>query len=311
MKVLVTGANGMFGNGTVRALLNRDVEVVSFDIAPRPWYMDDLADKVTFVQGDLLSPTDLVRVCKEEKVDRLVHMAGWATAFCQNNPWAGCSLNIMGTIMALDAARILGLERVVCAGSTAAAGNVSGAFTEDVPRDPISIYGMSKLAVEHLVENYARAHDVDGIVLRPVLGYGPGRWRWSPFIMILPALQGEPLKLEDTGWTFDLLYYKDCGDAFATATLADTPEHRIFNLGNGIGRRLKMPELAQLVQDAIPGSNIEIEFTGQQSDISTTQPATDVTRIGKELGWKPQYPPEKGIPDFVAWLKEHYLPRIS
>ncbi len=190
MKVLVDGGNGLYGNGTVRALLERGVEVVSFDLAPRPWYMDDLADKVKFIRGDLMNPTDLLRVCRKEKVDRIVHLAGFMTAACQGNPWAGCYLNIMGTVMALDAARILGLERVVCAGSTAAVGNVSGVFTEDVPREPLSIYGLTKLAVEHLVENYARSHGVDGLVLRPTLGYGPGRWISPPFTLVVPALRG-------------------------------------------------------------------------------------------------------------------------
>jgi nucleoside-diphosphate-sugar epimerase len=311
MKALVTGGNGLYGNGTARALLERGVEVVSFDLVARPWYMDDLADKVTFVRGDLMSPTDLVRVCKEEEVDRIVHLAGFMTAACQNNPWAGCNLNIMGTIMALDAARIFGLERVVCAGSTAAAGNVDGAFTEEVPRDPIGIYGLTKLAVEHLVENYARSHGVDGLVLRPTLGYGPGRWISPPFTMVLPALQGKVLEMKDDGWTMDLLYYKDAGAAFATAALADTPPHRVFNLGNGQGKRLKLPELAALLEDIIPGSRFEIEFTGGQSSTSTTQPATDVTRIGEEIGWIPEYPPEKGLPDYVAWMKENYLPRLD
>lgn len=311
MKTIVVGGNGMFGNGTIRALLERDVQVVSFDLAPRPWYMDDLADRVKFIRGDLLSPTDLLRVCKSENVDRIIHLAGYMTAACQDNPWAGCNLNIMGTVMVLDVARILGLKRVVCAGSTAAAGNVSGVFTEDLPREPISIYGLTKLAVEHLVENYARSHGVDGLVLRPTLGYGPGRWHWPPFDLVVPALRGEVVKIKDTGWTLDLLYYKDCGRAFATAALAESPPHRVFNLGNGIGRRLPLPEVVELVKAAIPGSRFEVEFTGQMGDTSTSQPATDVTRIGQELGWIPQYPPDKGIPDYVAWMKEHYLPRAK
>jgi nucleoside-diphosphate-sugar epimerase len=311
MKVLVDGGNGLYGNGTLRALLARGAEVVSFDLASRPWYMDDLMDKVKFVRGDLLSPTDLLRVCKEEKVDRIVHLAGFMTSACQENPWAGCQLNIIGTVMALDVARILGLDRVVCAGSTAAAGNVSDSFDEEVPRDPISIYGMTKLAVEHLVENYARTHGVDGLVLRPTLGYGPGRWISPPFTLVVPALQGRTLEVKDDGWTMDLLYYKDAGAAFATAVLADTPSHRVFNLGNGTGKRLTMGELASLLQEIIPGSQFEIETVGGMGSTSTSQPATDVTRIGQELGWQPEYPPEKGLPDYVAWMKEHYLPRLG
>jgi UDP-glucose 4-epimerase len=202
------------------------------------------------------------------------------------------------------------LKRVVCAGSTAAAGNVTGSFTEEVPRDPISIYGMTKLAVEHLVDNYARSHGVDGLVLRPTLGYGPGRWISPPFTLVVPAVQGKPLEVKDDGWTMDLLYYKDAGNAFATAALADTPPHRVFNLGNGTGHRLTMPELVALLGEIIPGSQFEIESTGKMGATSTSQPATDVTRIGMELGWQPEYPPERGLADYVAWMREHYLPRL-
>jgi UDP-glucose 4-epimerase len=311
MKVLISGGNGLYGNGTARALLEMGAEVISFDLMPRPWYMDDLADKIKFVQGDLLSPTQLLGVCTEEGVDTIVHLAGFMTARCQNDPWGGCNLNIMGTVMALEAARILGMKRVVCAGSTAAAGNVTGSFTETVPRDPISIYGLTKLAVEHLVDNYARSHGVDGLVLRPTLGYGPGRWISPPFTLVVPALQGKALQLKDDGWTMDLLYYKDAGSSFATAALADSPPHRVFNLGNGTGHRLTMPELAAMLEEIIPGSRFEVEFTGRKGGTSTTQPATNVTRIGEELGWYPEYPPEKGLPDYVEWVKTAYLPRLG
>ncbi len=313
MKVLVTGSNGLYGNGTVRALLEREVEVISLDTAPRPWYMDDLADKVTFIRGDLMNPTNLLRVCKEEKVDRIVHMPALQSAPCEENPWACCYLNIMGTVMALDVARILGLQRVVCAGSVAAAGNVSGVFTEDVPREPTSIYGMTKLAVEHLVENYARSHGVDGLVLRPTWGYGigPRTAGGLPLLnMIVSALQGEVVKVEDTGRKLELMYYKDGGRAFAMATLADTPPHRVFNLGNG-GHQLPLPEVVDIVKEAIPGSQFEIEFTGPVRPPATVQTATDITRIRQELGWTPEYPPQRGIPKHVAWIREHYLPRLT
>ena len=50
MKVLISGGNGLYGNGTARALLEMGAEVISFDLMPRPWYMDDLVDKIKFVQ---------------------------------------------------------------------------------------------------------------------------------------------------------------------------------------------------------------------------------------------------------------------
>jgi nucleoside-diphosphate-sugar epimerase len=129
--------------------------------------------------------------------------------------------------------------------------------------------------------------------------------------LVVPALQGKALQLKDDGWTMDLLYYKDAGGAFATAALADTPPHRVFNLGNGTGHRLTMPELTSLLEQIIPGSQFEVEFTGKMGGTSTSQPATDVTRIGNELGWHPKYPPEKGLPDYVEWVRENYLPRFG
>jgi UDP-glucose 4-epimerase len=312
MKVLVTGGNGLFGHGVVRSLLDRGVDVVSFDIAPRPWYMDDLAEAMQFVRGDLMHPTDLLRVCKEENVDRIVNMAALQGRPCEENPWACYHLNTMGTVMALEVGRILDLERVVCASSGAAAGHVSGRFDEETEREPISQYGASKLAVEHLVEQYARTHGVNGIALRPARGYGIGpRIGSLPILnLAVPALRGETVKVVDTGRKLELLYYRDCGQAFAMAVLADdTPRHRLFNLGNG-GHALSMPEIVEIIKETIPDGEFEF-VAGEMGPTATRQSVRAITRIAEEIGWVPEHTPYTGIPKQIAWLKEHYLPRGS
>lgn len=312
MKVLVTGGNGLYGHGTVRALLEQGAEVISFDIAPRPWYMNDLASEVQFIRGDVTQPTDLLRACKTERVERLVHLAALQGLRCEENPWACYHLNTMGTVIVLDTARVLGLERVVCASSGAAVGHVSGRFDEKAEREPISQYGASKLAVEHLVEQYARTHGLDVLALRPARGYGIGPRVWSlPVLnLAIPALQGQVVKVTDTGRKLELLYYLDCGRAFALAALADDmPAHQLFNLGNG-GYTLPMPEIVDIVKEAIPGSQFEF-VPGQMWPGATIQTVRDISRIREELGWEPEYSPQTGIPKHVAWLKEHYLPRLS
>jgi nucleoside-diphosphate-sugar epimerase len=310
MVVLVTGGNGLYGHGTIRALLDQGVEVVSFDISPRAWYMDDLEHRVRFVQGDLMAPTELLSVCRQEGVDRIVHFAAFQRAECQENPWVGSYLNIMGTIMVLDVARILGLERVVCASSGSPAGNVSGKFSETVRREPTCVYGMTKLMVEHLVEQYARTHGVDGLTLRPAIGYGIGPRLWAlPFFeMIVSALRGETVTVTDTGQKIEIMYYRDGGRAFAMAALAETPPHRLFNLG--IGRVLSRPEIADILREAIPGSRLEL-VTGSLPPLLDLREPRDITRAREELGWVPEYQPEQGIPEHVAWIREHYLPRFN
>jgi nucleoside-diphosphate-sugar epimerase len=286
------------------------MEVVSFDVTPRPWYMDDLVEKVQFIQGDLMQPTELLRVCKEEKVDRIVHFAALQRAECQEDPWAGCHLNIMGTVMVLDVARILGLQRVVCASSGSPAGNVSGEFTEEVPREPTCVYGLTKLMVEHLVEQYARTHGVDALTLRPAIGYGigPRQWALPLFNMIVSALRGEPVAVVDTGQKIEIMYYRDGGRAFAMAALAETPPHRLFNLG--IGRVLSRPEIVDILREAIPGSQFEV-VSGPLPPLLDLREPRDITRARKELGWVPEYQPERGIPAHVTWIRERYLPRVS
>ena len=102
---------------------------IVYDVVPPPSLMTDLVDKVKFVSGSVMHPTELIRACQEMDIERIVHLPSLKMVDSQRNPLAAYELNVKGTLNVLEAASILNIERVVCASSVAVYGADAPPFT--------------------------------------------------------------------------------------------------------------------------------------------------------------------------------------
>ena len=156
MRVLVTGGVGVIGVRVVRKLLERGIEPLVYDFRPDFSLMPDLVGRFEFVAGDVTDFGSLSRVVREQNIERIVHLAAFIDPDMGTQAFRSFNVNTHGTVNLLEAARLGGITRVVCASSRAVYGEtphgVGGPgykpLDEDHPKHPVSAYDVTKLAAE-------------------------------------------------------------------------------------------------------------------------------------------------------------------
>ena len=158
MRILVTGAQGCIGAWTVKALLDRGLDVVVYDLDPHPRRLELIApaeqvSRVAIRTGNIEDTGAVKALVKDEGITHIVHLAAQLMPFCQANPVAGALVNVIGTLNVFEAARDAGRPvRVVYASSSAVWGPEeaygSGKLTEADPLKPSTHYGVFKQANE-------------------------------------------------------------------------------------------------------------------------------------------------------------------
>ena len=310
MPVMVIGGNGYVGVHVLRELVAMEETPISYDIQPPSGEMHDIMGKIKFVKGDVLNVTDLLRAIKQDEVDRVIHMTSLLTAASQQNPVAAYHLNIGSTLNVLEIARIVNIKRIVYTSSLAVYGRKpeNRPVGEDDPKEPISLYGATKLFCEHLGASYGETFEVDFVAVRWPLVWGPGQGKQigkslvhgtGKFADIIekPA-RGEAAKIPGGSQKYEPLYVKDAARSLVLALFAEGLSHRVFNAG--CERMITLQELADLIKKHIPGASIEIE-EGFDYAIPC-QSYLDISRARTELGYKPQFRPPEAVEDYMVHL---------
>ncbi|MSP66775.1 MAG: SDR family oxidoreductase [Alphaproteobacteria bacterium] len=171
--VLVTGAAGFLGAWTIAHLLRRGAAVTAFDIEPDRRRLTQLvgepsAATVPWITGDITAGTVLHSAMERSGARALLHLAALQIPACRANPVLGAEVNVIGQLRAFEAARALGLEKVVYTSSIAALPR--GALAA-----PGNLYGVFKRAAEDIAKVYCQDHGVPSLGLRPYVVYGVGR----------------------------------------------------------------------------------------------------------------------------------------
>ena len=99
----------------------------------------------------------------------------------------------------------------------------------------------------------------------------------------------------------DLCYVKDCGRAIALLMLADTLDHRTYNVSSG--RPVRYSEVVAAINAAVPGAHISLP-EGRNPDRPPDN-YLDTTRLQADTGFRPEYDVERAVPDYVDWLRGH------
>lgn len=306
MAILVTGGCGHIGSHLIRKLHQEGKEPVSYDILPIPNFLDDLKSKVKFVRGDVLNVTELLRTIKEEIIDRIIHTVSLLTADSQASPVSAYKINIGGTINVLEAARIMNIKRVVYISSIAVYGTTSvEPIPEEHPLNPVTLYGVSKVACEHFGINYAQDYGIDFVALRLAYVWGPGRQRGVGKLATIVENPVHRLAAKVSGGSqkYEPIYIKDVVKALFLACFAPKLEHRIFNIGSG--EMVTLQEVAEMVKRYIPDARIEIE-PGYDLGVPT-QGYLDISRAREELGYEPDFKKELALKDYIEQIRP-YLP---
>lgn len=309
MKALVTGGAGFIGSHLSERLLAQDADVVAIDCFtdyyPRAIKERNLAalrtqPRYRFVEDDL-NRTDLDALL--EGVTHVFHLAAQAGV---RKSWGRdfetyTTLNVDATQRLLEACVGRPLERVVYASSSSVYGDdVALPMREDAAVRPVSPYGVTKLAAEHLCHLYFVNHAVPTVSLRYFTVYGPRQRPDMGFNRFFSAvLDGRPLVQYGDGLqTRDFTFIADIVTATAAAAVQGTPGG-VYNIGGG--SRVTLREVFDLI-GRVAGRAVTIEQQPpQKGDMRDTY--ADTSRARADLGFRPSVDLEAGLRAMFTWME--------
>jgi nucleoside-diphosphate-sugar epimerase len=308
MKAFVTGAAGFIGSHLTTALLDRGAEVTGLDCFtdyyPRVVKEANLAVNAGrpgfhFVDGSL-QHTDLAALLAGKT--HVFHLAAQAGV---RKSWGAdfrvyTEQNVDSTQRLLEACVGRGLHRFVYASSSSVYGdNVSIPMREDALPQPVSPYGVTKLAAEHLCHLYFVNHQVPTTSVRYFTVYGPRQRPDMAFHrFIKAAIKGRPVTLYGDGeQTRDFTYVTDAVAATVAAGDKGVPG-RAYNVGGG--SRVSVNRLFEII-GRIHGSPLAIRREpSQKGDMRDTFADSSLAR--QDLGFAPRVPLEEGLEAEYRWL---------
>lgn len=319
MAVLVTGAHGFVGLNVVRTLATLGFDAVAVGRnAPDAWvsaFLDDVSSRVTHVAADLSEPGALREATSGLEIDAVVHAAVVTSTTPQverDDALNIVRVNVGGTMEALDLARAGGARRFVYVSSPSAFGNAAtdALVGETVPKQPDSIYGITKDASEELTRRYGQIHGLSTASVRIAQPYGPGeratssRLRTSPIYEWLLAISaGSPLVTGPLERGRDWTYIDDTARGIAELALAEYLEHDLYHLarsetvtvGEVIAELRKLHPGIETIEDADhPDLNPNIAGPAERRPL-------DTSRFRTEFGWAPDTGIEVGMSRYLAW----------
>jgi len=307
MTVMVTGGNGFIGGHVLRELIKKGEKPVSYDIEPPSEEMNDVAEKVKVFHSDALNVTDLLRAIKENKVTHIIHMVSLLTSASQQNPVMAYRINVGSLLNVLEAARIMDIRRIVYSSSLAVYGQTSeNPVNEDHSKDPISLYGATKLFCEHLGWTYHEMFGIDFVAVRWPVVWGPGHGKKMDMSQVHGArkfadiiekpIQGESVRVSGGSQRYELIYVKDAARSLVLALFAENLKHHIFNAG--CESMVTLQDLAEMVKKYIPKALITIE---EGFDYAVPcRGYLDISRARTELGYEPQFKTPRSVEDYMA-----------
>jgi UDP-glucose 4-epimerase len=266
MNILVMGGSGLFGRKTVSYLLSDpDVKtVVSLDLAPPPdWFMKQ-TEKYTkifhFVRGNVTELEDILGAMRTYKIDRLINWAFIMVTETQGEPRLVTKVNVLGMNNAFEAAKLMGVKRVVYASSETVYGPQAQygmrEVTENDITNPTHSYAVSKLYAEICAGQYERLYGMSFTGLRPTIGYGHGgkspAHHWSDIPSA--AAVGQPYAVEGDGTDLSsLVSADDLAEITRILIKADKTPHPVYNVG---GPPQSPRDLVEAVKKYIPDAKI-------------------------------------------------------
>lgn len=309
MKALVTGGAGFIGSHLSERLLDQGAHVRAVDaftdFYPRPLKERNLAalrdrDRYEFIEGDLRQ-VDLA-----ELLDGITHVFHLAAQAGVRRSWGAefqvyTGLNVDATQRLLEACVGRPIQRLVYASSSSVYGDdVAIPMVETALPQPVSPYGVTKLAAEQLCHLYFVNYQVPTVSLRYFTVYGPRQRPDMGFNRFFTAvLDGKPLvQFGDGLQTRDFTFVADAVKATADAAVRGVPG-RVYNIGGGA--RVSLREVFDLIA-RVSGRQVTIDRQGpQKGDMRDTY--ADTSRAQADLGFAPSVTLEEGLRQMWRWME--------
>ena len=306
MKCVLIGGAGFIGSHLAVALIARGHAVRVFDQRGRkllPAFPN--REDVEWLEGDLADPRHAAHALAG--CDAVYHLASATLPKTANDdPTYDLERNVLSTLRMLDLARSSGIRKVIFVSSGGTVYGVSREIpiAESHPTEPITAYGIGKLAIEKYLHLHHVLYGLDYTVLRFANPFGerqqPGSGQGAVTAFLQRALLGQPIEIWGDGSVVrDYFYVGDGADALVRA-LDCVADQRVINIGSGVGRDLN--EIVRAIE-ALVGHSVERRYYPERRfDVPVN--VLDISRARTHLGWVPSTPFEEGLRRTAAWLKQ-------
>ncbi len=318
MKVLVAGGAGYIGSVVTAALVQAGHEAVVLDDLSTG-HRDAVPDGVRLVESSL---SDVSKVLtRDAGFDAVIHLAAKSlVGESEQRPELYWRENVGGAMDLLDAMRAADVRRIVFSSSSATYGNPEVVpIEEDARTEPTSVYGATKLTIDHMLTGEARVHGLAAVSLRYFnaagAAYGLGERHATDTHLIPIALQvvtGAREKLSVYGTDYptpdgtcirDYIHVADLAAAhLLTLEVVQPGEHRIYNLGSGSGYSVR--DVVAAVRE-VTGHPVPVE-DGPRRPGDPAKLVASSARIAQDVGWAARH----GLTDMVSDAYEVLTARL-
>ena len=263
--VLVTGGGGFIGTWVLRDLLQHGSRPVVVDPVPAlpRWQrvLGHSAREVVTAEASLLDPESLLRVIEHYDVTKIIHLAALLTPACQQDPFLGCQINVLGGTSVWEAARRSDRVRSISYASSYAVYGPETGDSDDHPNRPPTFYGAFKQAMDLIALQYWRHFGIAAVAVRPHVVYGPERDQGltaGPSLAMKAAVLGESYTIGYTGQVgYD--YVEDVARAFVRAAFECPPGVTVVDLP---GEQATTEEFVTAIETVVPASRGRIQVQG-------------------------------------------------
>lgn len=303
-RVLVTGADGFIGSHLVEHLVAEGYDVRAFVLynSFNSWgWLDTLApdvlDAIDVFAGDVRDPHG-VRAAMQG-CDQVFHLAALiAIPYSYHSPATYVETNVTGTLNVVQAARDLGVERVLHTSTSEVYGTAQFVpITESHPLQGQSPYSASKIGADQIAWSYYASFETPVVVVRPFNTYGPRQSARAviPTIITQIASGQRTIRLGALSPTRDFNFVADTVRGFAAAAASNDVIGEVVNVGSGF--EVSIGELALLIAEAM-GVEIDIvedeeRFRPEKSEVQRLLASNDKAR--DLMGWTPAYGSRDGL----------------
>jgi UDP-glucuronate 4-epimerase len=300
MRYVVTGAAGFIGSRLLRALLDRGHDATGWD-AFTDYYDPSLKDENA--RGLPVETLDLeVDVLELGGVDGVFHLAGQpgVKSFGHVFPLY-VRRNVLASQRLFEIAAAAGAKTVLASSSSIYGDAASYPTPEDAVPRPLSPYGITKLACEHLAQAYRREFGLDVVTLRYFTIYGPRQRPDMAFARMVAALaEGRAFELFGDGTQSRSFTYVDDAVEATIAAMERAESGSTLNVGGG--SEVSMLQAIEVL-GSVAGRRLEVvRASRREGDAART--AADTTRIREEIGWEPRTSFDDGLAAQWRWAAD-------
>ena len=294
-KILITGGAGFIGSHIIEVLQKEACEITVLDNL-HTGLRENVPTDVRFIEMDIRDK-GLVDVFAKYSFDVVLHLAGQTMVnISVEDPAYDAEVNIMGTVNVLEACRKTGVKRVVFSSTAAAYGDIEEVpIREGFTVNPLSFYGLSKLAVEQYLNLYHDLYGLEYVILRYANVYGERQGDGGEggviSIFTKKVAKDEPFVIHGDGnQTRDFVYAGDVARAnWCAANTANV--NTIYNVSTNSETSIR--ELVDLLANASQKDIIRNYGERREGDIYRS--VLDNSKAIANLGWKPTVRLEEGL----------------